>query len=273
MAAEETVPLPGGYGIDGLRHVEAAVRPLNGDDEMWLAEETRHWKTPHRVTGLLSRCVRRMGDEPVTAQRIRALTLGDREALMLHLRRITFGDAFSALSRCPSCSERMDLDLSVKGLLTGSYPHAAPAYEFDLSGRMIRFRLPAGEDLEAAAVAPDPGAGGAAILRRCIFDSHEPLDEGIADAIGNRMAELDPQAVIRLNINCPGCKVRFESLFDPGGYLLAEIDLRRGNLLRDVHALAFHYHWSEESILSLSRHRRRQYLNLINEELQARYSQ
>ena len=35
-------------------------------------------------------------------------------------------------------------------------------------------------------------------------------------------------------------------------------------LLAEVHRLAWHYHWSEAEILALPRHRRQQYLRLID---------
>ena len=38
-------------------------------------------------------------------------------------------------------------------------------------------------------------------------------------------------------------------------------------LLHEVHALAFYYHWSESDILRLDRRRRRTYLALLNESL------
>jgi hypothetical protein len=34
-----------------------------------------------------------------------------------------------------------------------------------------------------------------------------------------------------------------------------------------VHWLAFHYHWSEESILSLTSKKRRRYVEFINDSL------
>ncbi|MGH7392800.1 MAG: DUF6760 family protein [Candidatus Rokuibacteriota bacterium] len=39
-------------------------------------------------------------------------------------------------------------------------------------------------------------------------------------------------------------------------------------LYRDVHALAWHYHWSEREILTLPREKRRRYLGLLAQALE-----
>ena len=42
-----------------------------------------------------------------------------------------------------------------------------------------------------------------------------------------------------------------------------------GDLFREVHLLAYHYHWSETDILELTGPRRRRYLALLAETLAA----
>lgn len=41
------------------------------------------------------------------------------------------------------------------------------------------------------------------------------------------------------------------------------------NLYKEVHHLAFHYHWAEAEILAMSRAKRRRYLALLVEHLGA----
>ena len=38
-----------------------------------------------------------------------------------------------------------------------------------------------------------------------------------------------------------------------------------GQLFREVHSLAFYYHWTEAEILGLARERRRMYLSLLSD--------
>ena len=44
-------------------------------------------------------------------------------------------------------------------------------------------------------------------------------------------------------------------------------------LYEDIHYLAYHYHWSENEILNMTRTKRRRYLNLLAEHLQRLSSQ
>ena len=55
--------------------------------------------------------------------------------------------------------------------------------------------------------------------------------------------------------------------FDLPRFLLAECQTSRDLLYREVHYLAYHYHWSEQEILALSREKRRTYLAILAEEL------
>ena len=54
-------------------------------------------------------------------------------------------------------------------------------------------------------------------------------------------------------------------IFDTATFFLQELDARAAHLMREVHTLAWYYHWSEREIVKMSRHRRAQYLELIAE--------
>jgi hypothetical protein len=59
-------------------------------------------------------------------------------------------------------------------------------------------------------------------------------------------------------------------LFDTATFFLAEVAATADRLLDEVHAIAWHYHWSESEILDLPRARRRRYLDLIASSLGTR---
>ena len=82
-------------------------------------------------------------------------------------------------------------------------------------------------------------------------------------AIGAAMAEHDPQAELELDLICPVCGAQFSAVFDTATFFLQELDQRSARLLRDVHTLAWHYHWSEREILRMAPQRRAQYLDLV----------
>jgi hypothetical protein len=289
-------PLPGGLIRDGgSRVVDAEIRPLTGRDEESLADASLRAvdrSMASTVTELLARCVVSLGGAgPPSMDALRALTVGDREALLLHLRRATLGDRIDCVATCPdpACGERSDLTLSVAELLVARYDDAAAWHE-ELFGAgvgraskarvRVRFRLPTGGDQEATAelAGTDPVAAARALLVRCLTSATGSggvageLPDDVADAIAGRMAELDPQAEIRLRFDCAACGRPVDLLFDTASFFLAEIAATADRLYDEVHAIAWHYHWSEGEILDLPRGKRRGYLDLIASSLGARQS-
>ena len=282
------VTLPGGLEADGSWHRQAWLRPLVGRDEVFLAEQADELPPAARTTALLARCLRRLGPlAPVPTAATRALTVGDREAMLLHLRRLTLGERLSCVLACPdpACGEKLDLDLRVTDLLVPPYPRPAALHEAVVDGEAgesyrVRFRLPTGADQEAAVplAADDPAAAADFVLRRCVVglegpDGNErPADElppAVAAALQRLMAELDPQAEIVLELTCPACETSFVAPFDAADYLARELARRRGDLYREVHLLAFYYHWRETDILAMTGRKRRLYLELLSEALRA----
>jgi len=81
------------------------------------------------------------------------------------------------------------------------------------------------------------------------------------------MAELDPQAELLLNLSCPVCGHAFSTVFDTATFLFQELARRAGNLYREVHLLAFHYHWSEAEIMGMTAAKRHRYLDLLVDAL------
>ena len=70
-------------------------------------------------------------------------------------------------------------------------------------------------------------------------------------------------ADVELAAACAECGSSFEIPFDIGSFLLREVEVWAGRVLREVHVLAREYGWDETAILRLSPRRRRSYLDLI----------
>ena len=196
MPAAVEVTLPTGLWVEGRRRQDAALQPPSGD-ETFLLEESDGLSPARRTTALLTRCLVRLGPhEPPAAEHVRALTAGDREALLLHLHRLAYGERLDCLLSCPQpeCGERLDLELRVGDLLLAPYEHASPEHEAEGA----RIRLPTGADLEAAAdrAMEDLDAAEHVLAERCVL-------EGRPDDLDDRLAELDPQADLRLEMTCP----------------------------------------------------------------------
>jgi hypothetical protein len=249
--------LPHGVLRDGEWRRDALVRAPTGADEAMLVESFAGASAAARLDGLLARCIVRLGGEEAGPADVRALVVGDREALLLQLRAAAFGERMSCVLECPACGEPMDLELAVGDLLVDAYADAAAEHALG----PLRFRLPTGADLEAVAEAADPDAGAALLLERCVLAG--PLTDDTRDALEDELERLDPQADLRIAAICPSCDEPVDATVDPGAFLLDELADGSEALFREVHALARHYHWSEHEILGLELRRRRRYLDLL----------
>jgi hypothetical protein len=169
------INLPAGLSVDGQWCRNVWLKPLTGYEEEFLLQEGKSLPASARVTQLLTRCVHRLGSlEPVGADTVRRLSVGDREALLLHLRRLALGERVSCLLSCPSCAKKMDLDLQIDELLLPAYAEAKSSHRTTISEGSetyyVTFRLPNGEDQEAVAAlaANSVESAAAVLLQRCI---------------------------------------------------------------------------------------------------------
>jgi hypothetical protein len=259
--------LPGGLVLDdGRRLGRAELRPLTGREEEWV---TRHAGAPsaHLTTKLLSACFVRLEDVPVSSDIIRKLLVGDRDYLILQIRRLTLGDRFAAVFSCPTCKRAMDVEFLAQDIFIEPRPQNAAAYTWaaEHAQRVVCYRLPNGADQEAVAELP-PGEAVEALLARCVIDNGgTPLTLEERAAVIADMDAHAPQIDLELELNCPECGHSFTTPFDCTSFFFSEIRAQSRHLLREVHYLALHYHWSEAEILDLQRDRRRRYLALLNE--------
>lgn len=234
----------------------AVVRALRGSDEEWLRELDRDTPLPHATTALLARCVVRIDGADASPAAIRALTLGDRERLVLAAWRLSLGPRMRLVLRCPACDGLMDADVALGEQPPGSGPATG-----------TRVRLPTGDDLEAVASAGDPALE---LLTRCAVG---PVADVVAASpevraeLEEELEGLDPGAVGELDAACPDCGASFTTGLDPAVALLAELGRRQAQLDRDVHLLSLHYHWPLRDILRLSRLHRRTYVERLVSQL------
>lgn len=278
-----SVTLPIGVWKEGERHQDAVVRPLQGRDEAALLESGAPSVRAEWTTAVLHRCLEALGPvRSVPAEMVRSLTVGDREALLLHLRRLTLGDALPCVLTCPACGEKMDLELTTRELLLPPQPlgqkEQAVTIEAEETSYRVHFRLPTGADQEAVGElgARDPEAAARQLAGRCVnrvVDGQgtelpeEAWPSALVEQLSDEMEKLDPQAELVINVQCPACERDFSFLFDTATYFSEELERREAQLYREVHTLAWYYHWSEAEIMSLTLQERARYIGLINETL------
>lgn len=106
-----TVSLPGGIiGQDGALVKYAEVRELTGLDEEAISKAG---SVGRALTVILERGVVSIGSAPVTKADLDRLLIGDRDALLLGIRRVTFGDTVDFSFQCPTCSTELDVSLNL----------------------------------------------------------------------------------------------------------------------------------------------------------------
>ena len=118
-APDVVVELPAGW-IDehGELWTTARVRELTGYDEEHLATVDPLKNVARFVSELLFAGVAELGGAPPTLETIRSLLLGDRDALVLGIRKATYGSIVEATMDCPVCGEKnfqvsIDLDTDI----------------------------------------------------------------------------------------------------------------------------------------------------------------
>jgi hypothetical protein len=284
--AETEVALPNGYWKDGACFREARVRGIPEGDEELAAQLSAATLAIERTSALLAACVSRLGDWDCSgSDAVHELSLGDREALLLHIQRMTFGERLECVLRCPACAEPMEFQLQVADLLLPASDRRQRHYEeiFTVDGTplRVRFRMPAAADLERAIRgAPDIPEAARAVLLGCVEWVHREKDPGeghlaaqfwpadLSTQIAARIAELDPQAELWLQLTCPRCGHTFPTSLDTADYILRELAERERRMYEEVHQLALAYHWSEADILRMTPRKRKVYLEMLAGESQ-----
>lgn len=196
-----------------------------------------------------------------TPDALARLPIGRRDALLLQLRELLFGPEFEAMTPCPGCNDRLEVVLDMSDVRR-PLPDLAPE-SVRIGVDEFRFRLPNSLDLLAVAEEADPAARGRMLWRRCVEGSGAGVSEQVRAAVSDAMRRCDPQAEATVPLQCPACGHAWNERFDIAGFLWDEIHAWSLRTLREVHALASAYGWSEAAILSLSPTRRRRYLELV----------
>ncbi|MDT7797379.1 MAG: hypothetical protein QOI78_812 [Actinomycetota bacterium] len=277
--------LPGGYfDTAGALHREFELATLTGREEELLAG-TRPSQTATLVTEVLSRCVTRLGDiSPVPPEVLRRLLVADRQYLLLRLRAATFGDQVRASLVCPwpECGKQLSLDFSLDAVPVEGPPHSAPSHTMTVpgSGTEVVFRLPNGADQEELAerLAVNEAEALTLLLSRCIErigpDSSPTvaqvaaLPSAVRAAIEERMRQLTPKIEQRLEAECSECGRGFVAPFDIHRFFFGDLRTDAGLLYREVHYLAYHYHWSEQEIMAMTRDKRRTYIDVLADAIE-----
>jgi hypothetical protein len=244
------------------------MRPLSAHDLLAIWEVGEGQSLPERALRLLATAC-----PELTWDDLAALAVGRRDGWLLTLRELTSGPNLDGFVECPRCAEELEFTVTVADLRAQPVPGAHEAtWESTMEGLSLRFRLPNSWDLCAAAACQDPVSARSLLVQRCVLEAtrddssiaaSELPNEAISQ-LANRMAELDPQADILLDLRCPACDHRWQAHFDIVAFFWIELVAQVKRVLREVHTLARAYGWREVDILSMGARRRQFYLEMVS---------
>ena len=228
------------------------LRSLSGNDEM--AVENTGTKN---LIGLLESLMQ----PGITANKVNAaqIVTADRDRLLALLYIHTYGAKIESTVNCTACGQKFDLDFWLDELLR-HYQLAAVSdngqYEVEPG---IRFRLPTGED-EIIINGLAEAEAERQLLERCLLQGNAETDN---EKVQLKMAELAPVLSMQMQAICPECSNEQHVQFDMQSFFLTKLRQERPSLIREIHNIASHYHWSQQEILSLPRNLRKEYAALI----------
>lgn len=210
---------------------------------------------------------------PETPRRaLSALSIGRRDAALLTLREWTFGPRLTGLATCPHCGQRLELTFNIDDVRVN--PAAEPEEDVTimLAGYELQLRPPNSLDIAAIVNEHEIDEQRKMLFERCLLAARHQgksataaeLPPDVVDAVVERMAGMDPQADVELNVSCPSCGQQWRAVFDIVSFFWSEIDAWARRLLLEIHLLASAYGWQERDILALSPWRRQYYLEMVS---------
>jgi hypothetical protein len=257
--------LIGGILADGILRREVTFRPASGALELELAElADEPMSLPDIITRLIASAVDSLGGAPSTAAEVAALSVGDRQHLTRAVGTLLGIDLVWLAEACTACSERFEVPVRQSVLPVKPASPAYPSREIEVAGWRVTVRSPTGVDQSAiAAIEPDSEAK-AALLARLVsgpdgFDLSD-LGEAALAELEVAIEDMSPEVAEEVVTACPECGAENRVAVDPYLTLAAA----GTGILDEIHQIASAYHWPEDAILAIPRHRRKRYLALID---------
>ncbi len=230
---------------------------------------------PDLTTRVIACCAAQPDGRRLDAADIWKLRVGRRIELLLEIAAESAALPISFTLRCrkAECQKVSEVDITLGEVLefsAGAHEEGSIDIEFD--GRAVRLRHPTGEDqlawrqqgprddreavrLAMASLLAD-GTGGW---------SAESL-ERLAESADAALAGHDPLVGFELTVRCPECGAESNHPIDWTEIAFARFRNAQLQLIRTVHRLASHYHWSEPEIFAVPAWRRQLYLETLEGE-------
>jgi len=223
-------PFRGGGGA-GPRLV---LRPMTGHEEEWVERRRSEANTARLCNEVLARCLVAPGAEASRElDRVRALTVAQRDEALLQLRRLSLGDTLHMRTACPSCGGTAEVDFQLSQLPLP--PTEAPARVLVSleDGTQAVLRLPTAGDQEALldASLETEAEQRTWLLARVLVslgqqqgpfpeESTRMLPSSTRATLERALEEALPDLDLSMALTCAGCGKDFIAPFDVSGFFL-----------------------------------------------------
>jgi hypothetical protein len=211
------------------------------------------------------------GAPEASAERLLGLSIGQRDRLILELRRRLAGEALECQATCPGCGIPIAFTAQAGAIASLGPSGAAPdTVTFEADGREVTARAPTSSDLLALGEALAGEDAEQRLAGRCILrldgsavpDGETGLTPALLAGLNHHLNAIDPLGNLTVGLECPSCARAWDMPLDIASFLWHELERAIRELLREVHWIASAYGWPEADILELG-DRRRIYLDLI----------
>ncbi|WP_439603127.1 hypothetical protein [Devosia sp.] len=230
------------------------MRALAAADIVELAEAGQGRGPSFLALGILGRA-----DPTIDAA---ALTLGQRDAMLLAVRAQLSGPRLDFVSECPACGTVLEMTLRAEQIGLGfTAQTAAQTRQVRAGDAVITVAPLTAGALAAAEQLADPDSARRLLLKAAAPEA--PEDDEVLAAVEAAVEAMDPGLETGLDWSCPACAARWSEAVDVAALLAGEIAVRSRAVLADVAVLARAFHWSERDILALPAERRRFYLEAV----------
>ena len=232
---------------------------------------------PQLVTDILTACVETVEKVSAGPSLFWSMTVGDRIAALLTLVAFEVGSELTVALQCshPSCGKQFEAVLDIQRLLDAHRDAMkTPPGVVTVDSVDHVFRRPTGHDQHRwsgldysstdvvqrevlSTLLVEPGVVDQSTLFKGSLDIVE-LDE-----IEQGLQQVDPLVSLELELECPFCGTVAMYVVDLQAACLNRLERMQRALLRTIHQLATHYHWTEAEIMAIPPRRRAKYLALI----------
>jgi len=190
QAASKTLQLPCGLGPDkeGKVHREAEIIPMTGLVRKNIARPEVRQNLAKIVDVVLLACLKKIGPmDRIDRRVLDKLLIGDRDQLLVEIRRLSLGDVIHSTIVCGSCNQKSDITFHLDRLTVRTLPDKGDGIEVVNGERVFtidqmtederytikgKFRFPNGSDQTTlgATVSKNPVEAAYQMYMRCLVE-------------------------------------------------------------------------------------------------------